>query len=755
MKKVYFFPLVCVILMLIFTISNSDNGYSQCQLSCVSGDCANGEGIAELSGSDCENAGTMKGTFEDGSFVHGRLTMDIDGSYFDGIWENGEFISGDVQIRDKACLMLKPFKLGNSYATYKGTYKNKIMDGWGEFKAIDGDFVGSKYKGQFRNGFLNGFGTFELHFTDEAKFMEDDEAAAAEANADCVLGVKKYNHHGDQYVGEWVNCRFEGYGILYSAGRETECGIWFGIDSLMPLQETKVVEYLNRRYSLNLVAKETPEQAEQRRNDKIAKMQQVLLDSLNTVKISDNIKTEVSAQVLPQPDASGNLKNNLVITYKYDVIKAAIAGQTEDFPAGDYLLSLSNAATTLMQEFKKACETNDSLNSYLIPGIRITFNITGSTDGSPVNKSYKEEYGAYSAYECFINNEFGNISVNGKTGITSNNQLALLRCAGVRAFIEKWVEPLKNTNNSYNYYVVTNTEKGDQYRRIAVEMIIHDPFQKAKIKEITRVSDVDRDLPVTSNLPNNSVAVVIGNSDYRNNTTSRDFGVNDAYAIKKYLVEVSGYKEGNINLKTDIDLGGMRTIFGTEESAEGWLMENSNENTDVFIYFSGHGAPGKNKRCYLLPVDCNPDYAQNSAYSLDLLYANLSKIKARSIFVVLDACFSGRILSGVSSAKFPVREPENSLPNGVVISASSDYALDFPEKQHTMLTYFFLKAIQDKDNSDISPKDGKLSFQEIYDYINNENTGVPYESRRISKQQYTQHPVLSGLRDKSNIFLVY
>jgi hypothetical protein len=326
---------------------------------------------------------------------------------------------------------------------------------------------------------------------------------------------------------------------------------------------------------------------------------------------------------------------------------------------------------------------------------------------------------------------------------------------GVQRYIENLVTPLKNTNNSFEFNIITFKQTGDSLRRIAVEMTIHDPFKQARIKEITRVSDVDtlhfKYKPVNPN----AIAVVIGNTDYGQNAPMRDFGVNDAISVKNYLVGLCGYKDGNINLKTDVTLNVMRTIFGTEDSPEGWLADHSNENTDVFIYFSGHGAPGvKNNKCYLMPVDCNPNYAQSSGYSLDLLYKNLSLIKAKNVFIVIDACFSAQILQGVSPIHTKPIDPVNNIPNGISITASESYAMDFPEKMHTMLTYFFLKAMKDSYTTDISPKNGKVSIQEIFNYISNGNSGVPYESRRISKSLVTQKPVMKGTGDKERVFVV-
>ncbi len=67
----------------------------------------------------------------------------------------------------------------------------------------------------------------------------------------------------------------------------------------------------------------------------------------------------------------------------------------------------------------------------------------------------------------------------------------------------------------------------------------------------------------------------------------------------------------------------------------------------MFIYYSGHGSPDPNtNKAYLVPIDCNPVMMSLTAYPLDVLYENITKIAVKSITVVLDACFSGGTNTG-------------------------------------------------------------------------------------------------------------
>lgn len=64
------------------------------------------------------------------------------------------------------------------------------------------------------------------------------------------------------------------------------------------------------------------------------------------------------------------------------------------------------------------------------------------------------------------------------SGITQNEQLALLRAAGVQNYIDKNVTTLNNTKNEYEYHVEVAKERGGEFRKINVEFVIMDAFQQ-------------------------------------------------------------------------------------------------------------------------------------------------------------------------------------------------------------------------------------------------------------------------------------
>ena len=150
----------------------------------------------------------------------------------------------------------------------------------------------------------------------------------------------------------------------------------------------------------------------------------------------------------------------------------------EDFPSGGYNIEKSNAAMSLMKIIKNAFEGDFS--KYLAEGKQVKVIITGSADASPIRGriAYDGRYGEFTDEPYYKDGNLDNITVTKSSGITQNEQLALLRAAGVHSYIEKNVTTLNNTKNDYEYHVEVAKERGGEFRKINVEFVIMDAFQQ-------------------------------------------------------------------------------------------------------------------------------------------------------------------------------------------------------------------------------------------------------------------------------------
>lgn len=191
--------------------------------------------------------------------------------------------------------------------------------------------------------------------------------------------------------------------------------------------------------------------------------------------ITENTQIAVMTEVVPGVDANGKKILNYKVGYQYEVINKEFSAK-EDFPSGGYNIERSNAAMSLMKIIKNAFEGDFS--KYLSEGKQVKVIITGSADASPIRGriAYDGRYGEYTDEPYYKDGNLDNITVTRTSGITTNEQLALMRAAGVRDFINKNVTTLTDTKNEYEYHVEVAQERGGEFRKINVEFIIMDAF---------------------------------------------------------------------------------------------------------------------------------------------------------------------------------------------------------------------------------------------------------------------------------------
>ncbi len=254
--------------------------------------------------------------------------------------------------------------------------------------------------------------------------------------------------------------------------------------------------------------------------------------------------------------------------------------------------------------------------------------------------------------------------------------------------------------------------------------------------------DIERDIPQGRDRRKDAVALVIANRRYRNpDVPDVDFAHRDGEFIRQYLVRTLGYREGNILLYQDATLSNFRTALKK-------LSNTARKGSDVFVYYTGHGAPDPGEKAgYFVPVDCDPNYVKVGGLALDDFYDELGRIKAGSVTVVIDACFSGASQAGMlikeASPIYISREdPAAGLKDGVVLtSASGDQISSWhPEQKHSLYTYYFLKGLQGAADAN---GDRSLTVGELQAYLEEQ---VPYMARRLHNREQT--PMVTPGREK-------
>lgn len=320
-------------------------------------------------------------------------------------------------------------------------------------------------------------------------------------------------------------------------------------------------------------------------------------------------------------------------------------------------------------------------------------------------------------------------------------------------FEVKLTEQKKRYGTSKSLPLELNTSTGSSGRLQPRQVEITARTRKNQGGQVQRgslVESVDIGIPETGNNNPDAFAVVIGNRDYSSaDIDNVDFAHNDAQAMKNYLTRVLGYRAGNILYYENATFATMRDVFGTDHNPKGKLYNMVKpDKSDVFIYYSGHGAPHPDEQAgYFVPADCgiSPTSLENNGYALTTFYNNLKKLPAKSITVVLDACFSG--VSDASPIGLKIKDPAQTLEKGNVFSSARSNQISnwYPETGHSLFTYFFLKALKKA-----ATENETLTTGDLYDRISDNSEGVPYWARRLYNGR-EQNPVFKG--DEGTLFL--
>lgn len=281
--------------------------------------------------------------------------------------------------------------------------------------------------------------------------------------------------------------------------------------------------------------------------------------------------------------------------------------------------------------------------------------------------------------------------------------------------------------------VVKTAEKG------AVES--HDK----KTTELTvKHSDVDVPKYKRSENPDN-FAVVVGIENYAD-LPEAAHAERDAQAVRDHLLAL-GFPSKNVVLLT----GQRATKTGLVKNLEAWLPNNVNERSTVFFFYSGHGAPDvKSKQAYLVPIDGDPNYLNETAYPIRVLYDRLGALKAKQVIVALDSCFSG---AGGRSVLAKGTRPLVTIADmgsvaGKIVSLSASRADQISgtheDEGHGLFTYYLLRGLNGAAKDDA----GSITVQSLYEYV---APNVQDHARRQNREQVPQF--LHGAGDVAIITL--
>lgn len=230
------------------------------------------------------------------------------------------------------------------------------------------------------------------------------------------------------------------------------------------------------------------------------------------------------------------------------------------------------------------------------------------------------------------------------------------------------------------------------------------------IKEKT----LEKLLPGKISVPNkiNRLAVVIGIRDYKDISDTK-YADKDALTFIDYASNNLGIMPENIKYLIDDSASN----FDMEE-VNIWLAKKVDKNTEVFLYYSGHGF-NNNGEALLLPFDFRTSLIEQSSIKKDKFIQDILLLNPEHIYAFFDACFSGlgregeALIAGLRNISIV---EEKSIDNVTIFNSSSgsEFSSDFDKAGHGLFSYYLMKGLEgDADGNN----DQKITTSELYTFI--------------------------------------
>lgn len=285
--------------------------------------------------------------------------------------------------------------------------------------------------------------------------------------------------------------------------------------------------------------------------------------------------------------------------------------------------------------------------------------------------------------------------------------------------------------------VVVNPER--ERKKIGPRIILPDDDKRRNSVRDISVASIGQ--PIYSN----AVAIIIGTEKYQDSSIPMaPYASRDAELMAEYFRTSLGIQ--TVHLLTDEKVTAMElnTMFDSQRGRLSRIIQPG--QTDVFVYYSGHGVPQPDgSDVMLIPYDVEKAWINDYGFSLNKMYDNLASLDAKSVTVILDACFSGGSRpselyksESIANQKLvmpdlrAMEQPWLDNPNFRVFSSSrgDQTSLGYDLSRSGLFTYYIACGLQ--GDADLNA-DKKITMAELVEFV---TAGVNKESVGTQTPQF-------------------
>lgn len=253
----------------------------------------------------------------------------------------------------------------------------------------------------------------------------------------------------------------------------------------------------------------------------------------------------------------------------------------------------------------------------------------------------------------------------------------------------------------------------------------------ARVTSETKYKDI-MVAPLGQSIYQDAIAIVIGAEVYQDKAIApAPYAARDAEVMSEYFRKSLSIKDVRTYTDGQATRSELKRLFDPQRGSLAYTVVPG--QTDLYVYYSGHGVPmtmpDGSKDVFLIPYDVGKDWISEDGYSLNKLYRELASLNAKSVTVILDACFSGSSRTSevyesqsIANQKFVIvdetemEQPWLNNPSFRVFTSSrGDQTSQANDRTRSgRFTYYLAVGLQgdaDKDGN------GKIMMSELVEFV--------------------------------------